>query len=166
MSEDHQGCQRVYIQTKSSKNLCKFWMVLQWKKLVYFMAIWCILLPFGIFCGHLEYYIVVWYIFPRFGMLHQKNLATLKITLNKPTSGNNRPCDWVLSMGDSRRWLVDWSSMHARKPSTKCLYSTCMYMLSWYKHTTMYSQYHILLKQTVILQACSACFTSTVTEWT
>jgi hypothetical protein len=33
--------------------------------LVYFMTIWSILLPFGIFCGHLVY-------FPSFGMLYQE----------------------------------------------------------------------------------------------
>jgi hypothetical protein len=32
------------------------------KKLVYFMAIWNILRPFGIFYGHLEYITSVWYI--------------------------------------------------------------------------------------------------------
>jgi hypothetical protein len=36
----------------------KFWRVLQWKMLVYFMAIWSILRPFGIF------YVVTWYFFP------------------------------------------------------------------------------------------------------
>jgi hypothetical protein len=36
------------------------------------MVIWSILRPFGIFCGHLVYFIVIWYIFPRFGMLYQE----------------------------------------------------------------------------------------------
>jgi hypothetical protein len=36
------------------------------------MAIWSVLQPFGIFCGHLEHFMVIWYIFPRFGMLHQE----------------------------------------------------------------------------------------------
>jgi hypothetical protein len=31
---------------------------------VYFMAIWSILRPFGIFCSHLVYFTVIWYIFP------------------------------------------------------------------------------------------------------
>jgi hypothetical protein len=34
--------------------------------LVYFMAIWCILWLFGMFYGH---FMVIWYIFPRFGIL-------------------------------------------------------------------------------------------------
>jgi membrane-associated protease RseP (regulator of RpoE activity) len=36
----------------------------------YFTAIWYILWPLGIFCGHLVY-------FSRFGMLPKKNRATL-----------------------------------------------------------------------------------------
>jgi hypothetical protein len=26
--------------------------------------------PFGIFCGHLKYFMLIWYISPCFGMLH------------------------------------------------------------------------------------------------
>jgi hypothetical protein len=50
-----QGCQMVCFLTKNT-NLGKFWRVLQWKMLVYFMADWSILRPFGIFCGHLIYF--------------------------------------------------------------------------------------------------------------
>jgi hypothetical protein len=32
--------------------------------LAYFVAIWSILRPFGLFCGHLIYFMVIWYIFP------------------------------------------------------------------------------------------------------
>jgi hypothetical protein len=46
-------------------NLGKFWRVLQWKILVYFMAIWYILWPFGIF-------MFIWYQFSRFGILYQE----------------------------------------------------------------------------------------------
>jgi hypothetical protein len=66
-----QGCQMVYLQTKNP-DLGKFWRVLQWKMMVYFMAnwsilrqigifmaIWCILQRIGIFYGH-------------FGMLYQE----------------------------------------------------------------------------------------------
>jgi hypothetical protein len=42
--------------------------------LAYFMAIWFILRPFGIFCGLL---IVNWYIFPFLVFCSKKNLATL-----------------------------------------------------------------------------------------
>jgi hypothetical protein len=58
-----QGCQMAYFKTKNS-NLGKFWRVLQWKLLVYFVAIWSILRSFGIFCSHLAYFMVVLYIFP------------------------------------------------------------------------------------------------------
>jgi hypothetical protein len=34
------------------------------------MSTWFILWPFEIFYGHWEYFVVIWYIFPRFGMLY------------------------------------------------------------------------------------------------
>jgi hypothetical protein len=36
------------------------------------MTIWSILRPLEIFYGHLVYYVVTWYIFPRFGILDQE----------------------------------------------------------------------------------------------
>jgi hypothetical protein len=51
----------VYFQTKITI-LGKFWMVLNWKVLVYVMALWSVLRPFGIFWARLVF-------FPRFGML-------------------------------------------------------------------------------------------------
>jgi hypothetical protein len=52
--------------------------------LVYFIAIWYISLPFGIFHGHLVYFMAIWYISWPFGMFlpvlaccTKKNLATL-----------------------------------------------------------------------------------------
>jgi hypothetical protein len=47
-----QGCQMVCFQTKNP-NLGKFWRVLQWKILVYFMDTWSILQSSDIFYGHL-----------------------------------------------------------------------------------------------------------------
>jgi hypothetical protein len=47
--------------------------------LVYSFDVWSILLPFGIFCGHLVYFMVIWFIFYGFGTLYQENLATGKI---------------------------------------------------------------------------------------
>jgi hypothetical protein len=66
---------------QKSKFLGKFWGVWQWKDLVYFIAIWFILLqyvhfvaiwyilwPFGTFCGHLAHmwpfgtYVAIWHI--------------------------------------------------------------------------------------------------------
>jgi hypothetical protein len=61
----------VCFQTKSP-NVGKFWKVLLWKILVYFMTIWIILRPLEIFYGHLVYFVVIWYIFPRFGILDQE----------------------------------------------------------------------------------------------
>jgi hypothetical protein len=47
-----QGCQMVRFQPKNY-DLGKFLGALEWKTLVFFMAIWNILLSFGIFYGHL-----------------------------------------------------------------------------------------------------------------
>jgi hypothetical protein len=49
----------------------KFWRVLKWKMLVYYMVIWSILRLFGVFCGHLVYFMFLvyflpyWYVVPR-----------------------------------------------------------------------------------------------------
>jgi hypothetical protein len=77
-----QGCQMVCFQTKNP-NFGKFWRVLQWKILVYFMTIWSIL---EIFNGHFVYYVVIWYIFPGLVFCTMKNLATLQagISSNYP----------------------------------------------------------------------------------
>jgi hypothetical protein len=51
-----------------------------------FMSFGSISRPFGIFCGHLVYLKVIWYIFPRFGMLHQEksgNPAEQSVTFSK-----------------------------------------------------------------------------------
>jgi hypothetical protein len=40
--------------------------------LVYFIYIWSILRPFGIFYGHSLYFVVILSIFPSFGILHQE----------------------------------------------------------------------------------------------
>jgi hypothetical protein len=76
----------VYFQTKNP-NLGKFWRPLDWKMLIYFMAIWNILQTFGIFYGHLGYLMTMWYIFRSFGTFFpllvpctKKNLATLLLS--------------------------------------------------------------------------------------
>jgi hypothetical protein len=59
-------------------NLGKFWRALDWKMLMYFMAIWNILQRFGIFYDHQVHFVFIWYIFPRFLVsCTKKNLATL-----------------------------------------------------------------------------------------
>jgi hypothetical protein len=70
---EEQGCQMVCFQTKNP-NLGKFWRVLPWEILVYFMTIWSILQPLEIFYGHLVYFGVIWYIVPRVCILvHEKS---------------------------------------------------------------------------------------------
>jgi hypothetical protein len=71
-----QGCQMVCFRTKNP-NLGKFWRALEWRMLVYFMPIWNMLWPFGIFNGHLAF---IW----QFGIFSsalvycvKNNLATL-----------------------------------------------------------------------------------------
>jgi hypothetical protein len=62
----------VYFQTKNS-NLGNYCKVLQWKVLVYFIKIWSILKPFGIFYGRLVYSVVIWYVHDScFGILYQE----------------------------------------------------------------------------------------------
>jgi hypothetical protein len=52
-------------QTKNL-NLGKFWRTLEWKMLVYFMAIWNIYRTLGILYDHLVHFMLIWYIFFRF----------------------------------------------------------------------------------------------------
>jgi hypothetical protein len=47
----------------SNQKWGKFWRVFQWKLLVYLMDIWYSLRPFGIFYGHLVYFVVIWSFF-------------------------------------------------------------------------------------------------------
>jgi hypothetical protein len=70
-------------QTKNP-NLGKFWKDLQWKVLVYFMAIWSILCPFRVFCCYLVYFILNWDIFPGLVCCAKKHLATLVATQFAP----------------------------------------------------------------------------------
>jgi hypothetical protein len=58
---------RWYIFKPKNPNLGKFYRVLLWKMISY-MAIWSLLLPFGIFCCHLVYFVTVGYILLPFGI--------------------------------------------------------------------------------------------------
>jgi hypothetical protein len=52
--------------------------------LEYFMAIGSTLRQFGIFCGHLVYFMVIWYIFPRLGILYQEKSGNpAPVAMNK-----------------------------------------------------------------------------------
>jgi hypothetical protein len=64
----------VCFQSKNP-NLGKFWSAIDWKMLIYFMAVWNILLRFGRFSGHLVHFVFIWYIFSVFW--YHVNLATL-----------------------------------------------------------------------------------------
>jgi hypothetical protein len=95
------------------------WYIL-WPFGIYFMAIWYILWPFGIFRGHLVYFTTIWSIlwpfgifwghmvcnlfFPHFGMLHQEK------------SGN--PCFglFVFLLCGPRLFCTFWWTQHPRKP--------------------------------------------------
>jgi hypothetical protein len=67
-----QGCQMVFfIQTKNP-NLGKFCKVLQWNTLVIFVTVLSILRPNGPFWVHLVHFVVIWYIFPRFGISNKE----------------------------------------------------------------------------------------------
>jgi hypothetical protein len=66
----------VYFPTKNP-NLGKFWTVLQWKMLVYCVAIRSIFRPFGILYVNLVHFVVIWCIFPVLVYCTNKNLATL-----------------------------------------------------------------------------------------
>jgi hypothetical protein len=66
------GCQMVCFQTKNT-NSGKFWTVLRWKMLVYFIALWHIL-------RLLVYLTVIWQIFPVLVSCSKYNLATLAQT--------------------------------------------------------------------------------------
>jgi hypothetical protein len=72
-----QGCQMVSFQTKNP-NLGKFWRALDWKMLIYFMALWNILQAFGIFHDNFVHFVFIWYIFPALVSCTKKNLATLE----------------------------------------------------------------------------------------
>jgi hypothetical protein len=63
----------VCFQTKNP-SLGKFCRALEWKMQVYFMLICNMLQSLGLFYGHFGNVVVLWYIFPRFGILcHEKS---------------------------------------------------------------------------------------------
>jgi hypothetical protein len=97
-----QGCQMGYFKTKNP-NFGKFWRSLDWKMLIYFMAIWNILWsfgigilrPFGIIYGRLVYVIVIWYIFP------------ILVCLDEEKSGN--PAWKSVQLSLKPKWRVFFS---------------------------------------------------------
>jgi hypothetical protein len=66
----------VCFQTKNP-NLGTFLRALDWKMLIYFMAIWNILRTFGKCYDHFVRFVLIRYIFPVLVTRTNKNLATL-----------------------------------------------------------------------------------------
>jgi hypothetical protein len=69
------GLPNVFFQTETSN--FDFLRALDWKTLIYFMAIWNIVWTFVIFYDHSVHCVFIWYIFPVFVSCAQENLATL-----------------------------------------------------------------------------------------
>jgi hypothetical protein len=75
----------VCFQTKTP-NLGKFLRDLDWKMLIYFMAVHYKLWTFGKFYDHLGNFVLIWYIFPVLVPQTKKNLATLLGTYSVSTN--------------------------------------------------------------------------------
>jgi hypothetical protein len=72
------------------------------------MTISFILRPLEIFYGHLVHFVVIWYNFPRFGILDQENLATL-VLLSK----HNVHCHYArFRKINASKFLKDFSLPH------------------------------------------------------
>jgi hypothetical protein len=68
---------RWFIFKPKIPNLDQFWRIWQWNILVYFIVVWYIFRPFGIFSGTLVYFVVIWYVFTVLIYCNTKNLAIL-----------------------------------------------------------------------------------------
>jgi hypothetical protein len=66
-----QGCQMVYFQNKNT-DLGKLWSDFDWKLLIYFNVICNIVWTFGILYDHFVHFMLIWYIFSGFGIMHQE----------------------------------------------------------------------------------------------
>jgi hypothetical protein len=87
-----QGCQMAFFETNNS-DLGKFWRVLQWKMVVYYLAIRSIFRLYRILCGHLVYFMVIWYIFFRFVILYHEKSGS--------PGGFFLPCNCFLLLSNS-----------------------------------------------------------------
>jgi hypothetical protein len=92
-----QVCQMAYFQTKNP-DLGKFWRVLQWKMLVFYMAIWVYFIAIWYFCGH---YVYLWLfgVFFRYGMVYQAKsgnpAADAKLTKNEKMSPGRKEAEFL-----------------------------------------------------------------------
>jgi hypothetical protein len=78
----------VYFQTKIV-NLGTFWEALEWKMLVYIMAICNTLQQLGKCYGPLVYFLVIWHISPFFGMLYLEKSGNPGPAGSRRTSRSN-----------------------------------------------------------------------------
>jgi hypothetical protein len=93
----YQCCQMVYFQTKNF-NLGNTWKVyLPMEAFGIFMAILSILRPICILYGNLVHFVVIWYIFSRFGMLYRVKY------------GNTVMYQSVVTLLDCHPKLVSWT---------------------------------------------------------
>jgi hypothetical protein len=100
-----QGCQMVRFQTKQP-NLGKFWRVLQWKMLVYFMETWSILQSFVILMeiwyssSKFGIFFPLWYFLPRKiwqPRLRQRLFTDIFDMSTKTTFASNKPLEYKRS---------------------------------------------------------------------
>jgi hypothetical protein len=94
---------RIFIQKNLDLN--KFWRLLQWNMLVYYMSIGSVLLLFGIFCGRLVYFVAIWNILWLLGIFYlvlvsctKKNLATLRQTAFPKPGSNSTTFEFTTTM--------------------------------------------------------------------
>jgi hypothetical protein len=100
----------VYFQTKKSK-LGKFWRTLEWKMLVYLRVIWNILPPFGKFLKLLGKAVIIWYIFPCFGILFREKSGNPG--RKEEILQSNVPRKWVGQKKRTRQLFFHWESLSA-----------------------------------------------------
>jgi hypothetical protein len=83
-----QGCQMVYFQTKIPL-WEKIFRALDWKMLIYFIAIWNILETVDIFYDHSVHFVFIGYICSGFGIMHQVKSGSPAVFREKAGSAKN-----------------------------------------------------------------------------
>jgi hypothetical protein len=81
--------------------------------LIYFRAIWNILLLFGIFYDHSVHFVFIWYFFPVLVSCTEKNLATLNWTIKLMSFrdswlNNTRTTNWIFIVYLSHTLISAW----------------------------------------------------------
>jgi hypothetical protein len=101
---------RWFVSKTKNPNLGKFWWALDWKTLLCYLAICNILRTFGIFYDHLVHFVLIWCIFPGFGITYQEK------------SGNPGPDPWL--------WEADFQ--------TTRVFQSPLYFYSTYQRTYLH----------------------------